>query len=377
MYVPRMGMNRALPNTVQLVFTLAVLLSCLFAAGCDNPVDQSASSSLLCVLDTRAVSALGYTADSCLYRAVSGGDTLSLPLTVLSGRTETLLSGVSEGNIDLLSTLFDSDSALAVGSVQGWSGSGDTTLVDLRVRFENSVDRFLLECSWGGADVPAPPCSILFVGNSYTFANGGLDSIFTGLVLSADPGAELYCETIAFGGYTLEEHYGNPITMGAISRGGWDLVIMQEQSTRPVTDPELMYLYAELLGQAIQNSGGSPGFFMTWARKNDPPMIVPLSLAYFHAGALTDGMVAPVGLAWEAVRFAHPEMELYEADGSHPNLRGTYLAACTMYAAVTGESPEGILYSNDPTMTESERLILQEAAWSAVQENGPADWRHF
>jgi hypothetical protein len=48
-----------------------------------------------------------------------------------------------------------------------------------------------------------------------------------------------------------------------------------------------------------------------------------------------------------------------------------------MYAAVRGESPVGILYCNDPEMTESERLILQEAAWSAVQEDGPPDWRHF
>jgi hypothetical protein len=372
-----MGMNRARPNAVQPVFTLAVLLSCLFAAGCDNPADQSASSSLLCVLDTRAVSALGYTADSCLYRAVSGGDTLYLSPPVFSEYTEALLSGVPEGNTELLFALFGSDSVLAEGSVQGWSGADDTTLVDIRVRFESSLDRFLLESSWGGADAPTPPCSILFVGNSYTFANGGLDSIFTGLVLSADPVAELYCETIAFGGYTLQNHYESPFTMGAISRGGWDLVVMQEQSTRPVTDPELMYLYAGLLGQAIRNSGGSPGFFMTWARKNDPPMIVPLSHAYFHAGALTDGMVAPVGLAWERVRVAHPDMELYDADGSHPNLRGTYLAACTMYAAAMGESPVGILYSNDPEMTESERLILQEAAWSAVQDNGPPDWRHF
>lgn len=350
---------------------------CLLTAGCDNPADNPGDSSLLCVLDTRAVQALGYGADSCLYMAVSGGDTLTVVSPLLSGITGSLLSGVPAGSVEVLATVFDSDSALAAGAVQGWSGSVDTTIVDIRVRFESSVDRFMLESSWGGAESPAPPCSILFVGNSYTFANGGLDSIFTRLVLSADPGAVIHCETIAFGGYTLEDHYNSPVTMGAIARGGWDLVVMQEQSTRPVTDPVLMYQFAELLGQAVENAGGSPGFFMTWARKNDPPMIVPLSQAYFHAGALVDGMVSPVGLAWEAVCVAHPEIELYDADGSHPSLRGTYLTACTMFAAVRGESPVGILYSNDPTMTAGERLILQEAALSAVQESGPPDWSHF
>lgn len=372
-----MAKKRAGSDLVPGVSVLVVLLSCLFGPGCDNPANHSGSSTVLCALDTRSVSALGYRADSCLYTAVSGGDTLRFGTPVLSDFTETLLSVVPEGNVEVSSSVFCSDSVLAGGASLGWSGAGDTTLLDLRVRFESSDDRFLIESSWGGDDTPAPPCSILFVGNSYTFANGGLDSIFTGLVLSADPGADIQCEMLAFGGYTLEDHYGNPVTMGAISRGGWDLVILQEQSTRPVTDPGLMYLFAELLGQAIENGGGSPGFFMTWARKNDPPMIVPLSQAYVYAGALTDGMVVPAGLAWEEVRMAHPEIELYDADGSHPNLRGTYLTACTMFAAVTGESPEGILYSNDPTMTETERIILQEAGWSAVQVNGPPDWRHF
>lgn len=377
MYVPRMGKVRAGSKFVAGVSTLFAVLFWLSATGCDNPADNPGYSSVLCVLDTRAVSALGYTADSCLFRAVSGGDTLSLLSPVLSDCTETLLCGVPEGNAEVLATVSGSDSVLAGGAVQGWTGSGDTTLVDIRVRFESSEDRFLLESSWGGAGTPAPPCSILFVGNSYTFANGGLDSILTCLVLSADPGAVIHCETIAFGGYTLEDHFGNPITMGAVTRGGWDLVILQEQSTRPVINPGLMFVFAELLGQAVENAGGSPGFFMTWARKNDPSMIEPLSQAYFHAGALTDGMVAPAGLAWESVRVAYPEIELYDADGSHPNLRGTYLTACTVFAAVTGECPEGILYSNDPTMTESERLILQAAAWNAVQVSGPPDWSHY
>lgn len=364
-------------SAAHLFLALAGLYPFLFGSGCDNPAGHAGSAALLCRLDTRAVPALGYQADSCLYEAVNGDDTLRIGAPLSSGHTETLLTGAAAGNTVLLSTVFSPDSTLADGAVQGWSGSGDTTLVDTRVRFESSLGRFMLESSWGGGDIPSPPCSILFVGNSYTFANGGLDSIFTGLFLSAYPGAELYCESVAFGGYTLEDHYGDPFTMGRIALGCWDLVILQEQSTRPVTDPGLMYLYAGLLGQAVESAGGRPGFFMTWARKNDPSMIVPLSQAYFHAGALADGMVSPVGIAWEAVGLAHPEIGLYDPDGSHPSLGGTYLAACTMFAAITGESPAGIPYSNDPAMTEAERLILQEAAWNAVQDNGPPDWRHF
>ncbi len=376
-YVPRMMKKSFGPVPVTGAATLLPVIYCLLASGCDNPARQSGFTSILCTLDTRSVPALGVQADSCLYEAVSGEDTLLFHAPVLSDHTETLLFGVPEGIVEVRTTVFGSDSVVAGGVVQGLSGAGDTTSLDLRVRFESLEDSFLLEAMWGGADTPAPPCSILFVGNSYTMANGGLDSIFTEVVRSAHPDAEIHCEMVSFGGYTLEDHWNNPVTMEAIARGCWDLVILQEQSQRPVIEPGLMYIYAELLGRAVEEAGGCPGFFMTWARKLDPGMITPLSGAYFHAGALTDGMTSPVGLAWDLVITMHPRLELYESDGSHPNLKGTYLTACTMYAAVRNESPVGITYSNDPAMTSEERLWLQEAAWAAVGENGPPDWRHF
>ena len=51
------------------------------------------------------------------------------------------------------------------------------------------------------------------------------------------------------------------------------------------------------------------------------------------------GEAVPVGQAFGQMRALHPEIELYNPDGSHPSPAGTYLAACLFLAKVSGHSP--------------------------------------
>ena len=69
--------------------------------------------------------------------------------------------------------------------------------------------------------------------------------------------------------------------------------------------------------------------------------------AYESIGVEVAGVIAPVGEAWRTVRIEHPTIDLYEPDGSHPSISGTYLAACVFYASLFGESPEGLDYHAD------------------------------
>ena len=60
-----------------------------------------------------------------------------------------------------------------------------------------------------------------------------------------------------------------------------------------------------------------------------------------------------------------PGVELYADDKRHPSLAGTYLAACTVYAALYRKSPVGSSYTAglDPKLAGS----LQAAAWETVE----------
>jgi len=218
-----------------------------------------------------------------------------------------------------------------------------------------------------GEDAPEIPSRVLFIGNSYTYFNGGLNVHVQELVSSAHPEWDFVADNITAGGATLEMHYNNDSTLESISSGNWDMVILQEQSTRPVEEPEMMYQFATLLDGVITEAGAETGFFMTWARANDPDMIEGLATAYNTIGEQLDALVTPVGRAFQLSLESNPLLGLHVSDNSHPSQEGTYLAACTFYAFLFNESPVGIEYNSSDEITETEKVYLQGIAWQTYQ----------
>jgi hypothetical protein len=274
-------------------------------------------------------------------------------------------SGLEEGQHALIAALYSGGSILAEGSISGFVGQADTVPVVIDLEYVEASGEWMLGARWGEWE---PPRRLLFVGNSYTFANGGLERVVAGLAASAHPGDPVYASEITFGGYTLEDHWNTQATRDSIAGGDWDMVVLQEQSTRPVEAPGLMMQYAILLDSLIAETGAGTCLFMTWAREYDPAMIDGLSYAYGWVGHELGATVSPAGLAWERCIADYPGIDLYESDGSHPTQAGTYLTACVFYAVLWGESPEGIEYLSDPSITEEQKLAMQQVAWEAVED---------
>lgn len=219
----------------------------------------------------------------------------------------------------------------------------------------------------------AIPHRVLMVGNSYTYVNGGVDAHLQNLAFSADSSVDFFCTSQAEGGYTLQDHWNNNTTRALIATGRWDMVILQEQSQRPVLEPDSTMIYARLLDSVITATGAQTAFYMTWAREYDPPMIEGLAFVYDSLGRELAAPVAPVGRAFQWVRTQDSTNSLYDSDGSHPNVRGTYLACCVFYGMLFRESPVGIAYVNDPEITDADRDFLQNAAWQSLQLYPPLE----
>jgi hypothetical protein len=163
-------------------------------------------------------------------------------------------------------------------------------------------------------------------------------------------------------------HWNNPTTIEKIESHDWDLVILQEQSMRPIENPELMYQYADSLCYLIRENGAEPAFFMTWAREYNPNMIEPLAAAYNYCGTNFDSEVIACGRAFQKCKEEYPEIGLYSSDGSHPNQYGAYLAVCMFFSELWQESPIGVDWIFDDTITNEERTILQQCAWDTSLE---------
>ena len=232
------------------------------------------------------------------------------------------------------------------------------------------------------------PCSdnsgvstrVLFIGNSYTYVND-LPCVFTQLACSG--GHLVETGMLAPGGWTLAEHVNDSSTQTELAAKQWDYVVLQEQSIVPALEQsriQYMYPAARTLVRMIRDDGAEPMFFMTWGHRdgvtdfgiNDYAIMQKqLATGYLTIADELGVPVAPVGSAWEQVRQQSPAIDLWQSDGSHPTVDGTYLAACVFYAAIFNESPQGLSYTAQiPADTAK---ALQSIAASVVL-NDSAKW---
>ena len=199
----------------------------------------------------------------------------------------------------------------------------------------------------------AGPTRVLFVGNSLTFFND-LPEIFARLAGSGGHAVEVGMS--AQGGQTFAGHASSPTTLKKLTGQRWDFIVLQEQSRIPAIAAqrsEHMLPAVRLLEEKAAESGADTVLFLTWASRDGLPsagfkdyvaMQAAIEAGYLEVAGEIGAMVAPVGVAWQRALEEHPELELWQRDGSHPSPEGTYLTACVFHATLLGESPEGAGY---------------------------------
>ena len=171
-----------------------------------------------------------------------------------------------------------------------------------------------------------------------------MDTHLQALINVAHPEWNTVVQSQTMGGYTLENHCNDSSTLNAIATGNWDLVILQEQSSRPMNDPQLFYHYAAALDSVITRNGALTGFYMTWAWRHNQEMYEPVRDAYNYIGAYLDALVGPAGVAYHNAFVADSTLNLYAPDNYHPNIKGTYLVSCIFLAQIWNINPVGNTY---------------------------------
>lgn len=187
------------------------------------------------------------------------------------------------------------------------------------------------------ASPPPPPTAVLFIGNSFTDFNNGIDTALQGLA------STITATRIAPGGYTLEIHWNQRKALERLQQTPWNYVVLQEQSQTPVFDQAKFRQFAQAFDREIQRQGAKTVLLMTWERPDSVIYGVTtanLATAYKTVGRELGAKVAPAGLAFERSRQQKPDLALYSDDG-HPTIAGTYLAACVLYGTLFDRSPLG------------------------------------
>ena len=202
----------------------------------------------------------------------------------------------------------------------------------------------LTGCNSNSDDTPViekKDYKILFIGNSFTFYNDGIDYHLKNMlrVEKSSDSISYVIQKIAVSSYTLEAHFKDPLTMQKIKNDKWNMVILQEQSTRPVNNPDLFLEFATKLDTEIKKSGSEVSLFMTWALKDVPTEISLIAASYGTVGLQLKDKVVPAGRVWEYFVKNNQTIDLYDTDKKHPSLAGTYLVTCVFYYSVFNKNP--------------------------------------
>ena len=203
-----------------------------------------------------------------------------------------------------------------------------------------------------------PSRRVLFIGNSYTSYNGGIDKQFAGLDLASETGR------IDANGYTLQDHWKDGNALQEIRTGKWNYVVLQEQSQTPILNPGSFRASAAEFDQAIRSAGARTILLMTWERPDSARQGVTaanLANAFAGVGNSIGVNVAPAGLAFARSLRERPDLALYGQDG-HPTQAGTLLAACVVYASIVRTSPVGNPFSGDGVNSETSAYLQRIAA---------------
>lgn len=229
---------------------------------------------------------------------------------------------------------------------------------------------------------------VMFLGNSYTDVN---NLPFMVSVVAKSAGDSLIYNSNTPGGYTLQGHSTNTASVNLIQQGGWDYMVLQEQSQLPSFPlTQVMsqsYPYAVTLCNSFYqyNTCGQPLYFMTWGRKYGdqsncatwPPVCTYagmdslLALRYRMYADSTHGLVSPVGAVWNYLINLYPNLELYSSDQSHPSQAGSYAAACTFYSLIFQKDPTNI--KDDQNLNSNDAMNIRDAA-KIVAYDSLAKW---
>jgi len=226
-------------------------------------------------------------------------------------------------------------------------------------------------CQDSTAPLPKEPVSlrVLFIGNSLTYTNN-LPTTLADVARTA--GDSIYVEMIARPNYGLIDHLTlNSGAEAAIRRGGWDYVVLQQGPTTLPVNRDSLVLWTQMFDPIIRSVGATPALFMVWPVLGQAGGFEAVRRSYQLAADSVGGVFLPAGMAWKLALDRDPAVKLYGPDSFHPAPLGSYLAAITIYEALTGHdarelSEYALLNGTALTVPVATVRLLQAAAHQAV-----------
>ena len=172
---------------------------------------------------------------------------------------------------------------------------------------------------------------LLFIGNSHTYYNS---MPYTVLQLLEQTGVKTHVTMQTEGGKGLVYHTASPAVAFNIRYGRYDTVIVQDKATGFARDA--FFEGAKTLREWADAAGSAFCLYMPWAGRDNRAAQQPMTDAYFDFCKESACTLAPTGEVFTRLLATEPANALYREDGNHATPLGSYIAAVTLFYALTG-----------------------------------------
>jgi hypothetical protein len=168
------------------------------------------------------------------------------------------------------------------------------------------------------------PVKILFVGNSLTYTNN-LPALVTRS--AKGKGITVQASQLAFPDYALEDHWNDGELQTLIKTGGFSFVVVQQGPSSQSDGRAMLLSYGPLIAAECKKAGTQLAFFMVWPAKVNLHTFNGVITNYRDAAAASQSILCPAGEAWKNHFETTKDFSYYGADGFHPSLKGSEIAA--------------------------------------------------
>jgi hypothetical protein len=214
-----------------------------------------------------------------------------------------------------------------------------------------------------------PPLRILFIGNSLTYTND-LPSMVRRI--GETDGRIVDTQMIALPNYALEDHLGTPAVKAALAQA-WDIIVLQQGPSS--LDESGRQLFSDVKAfAALIRPHTRIAVLMVWPSRDYWRALPAVAESHRLAAAAVEGTLIPAGTNFGTALAGDAALELFGADGFHPSVIGTYLAALSTYRTLIGHLPRELITQRAarkvaPAMkaTNAQLAILLSAAEGAAK----------
>ncbi len=220
---------------------------------------------------------------------------------------------------------------------------------------------------------------VLFVGNSYTYVND-LPAMTAAFAAHAVPPQTWEVASSTLGGAFLGDHLTKTDAVAQIAKATWTWVVLQGQSLEPAGTPSTFEKGASQMSALVHKTAAQLAFYTTWPRKagnevyaqafsggTPAALFAKLKAEMELVATQNQGVRVPVGDAWMVALQEQPAIELYQDDGSHPTIAGTYLAACVLAVRLAGVDAATVDWQPDALPADQAKALRKICAGVALQ----------